>query len=212
MNEPAKDRSPLVWLALIFVPLFYALIRQPPWQWHYGLAASLHWVLASLVVAWAIWRLNGLSDIGLFRPLAIFVGFVVTICIAVGTQIALFQNEPLADWQWRSVLGLGRWSIAVTAITAGFCEELIYRGYMMNALKRNGSGAFVAMALSSLSFVFFHGLLPIPMLVAGFIISMFWAFLYHKTGVLWVTVFTHGLWDVFVLLTPWAALFGEQGT
>ena len=212
MNEPAKDRSPLVWFALIVVPLLYALIRQAPWQWHYGLAASLHWILASLVIGWAVSRLNGPSDIGLFRPVAIFLGFVATICVAVGTQIALFQNEPLADWQWRSVFGLGRWSIAVTAITAGFCEELIYRGYMMNALKRNGSGPFAAMALSSLSFVFFHGMLPVPMLVAGFIISMIWAFIYHKTGILWVTVFIHGLWDVFVLLTPWAAIFGEQGT
>ena len=49
------------------------------------------------------------------------------------------------------------------------------------------------------------------MLVAGFIISMIWAFIYHKSGNLWVTVFVHALWDVLVLLTPWGTLFGEQG-
>ena len=105
MNEPNEDRSPFVWIALIVVPLLYALIRQTPWQWHYGLAASLHWILASLAIVWAIWRLNGPSDIGLFRPVAIFVGFVATVCIAVGTQIALFQDKPLADWN--GVLSLG---------------------------------------------------------------------------------------------------------
>lgn len=109
-------------------------------------------------------------------------------------------------------MGLGRWSTAVTAITAGFCEELIYRGFMMTALKHNGSGTLVAMTLSSLSFAFFHGLLPVPMLVAGFVISMTWAFIYEKTGNLWVTVLIHGLWDVIILLTPWGALFANQGT
>lgn len=208
-KSPLKRKSPVVWIALIAVPLMYALVRQSPWQWQRGLAFTLHWSLAAAAIAWSFRSIGGPEAIGLLRPGLVFVAFVATICAAVGIEIGLFHDEPLVRWQSQDILGLGRWSIAVVGISAGFCEELVYRGYMMTALKRDGRSAFVAMALSSLSFVFFHGLLPAPFLVAGFILSLIWAFIYHKTGILWVTVFIHGLWDVLILLTPWAAFFGE---
>ena len=98
----------------------------------------------------------------------------------------------------------------LVAISAGFCEEVIYRGYMMTELKRAGQPAWVAMCLSSLSFLFFHGIPPLPMLIAGFIISMIWAAIYHKTSLLWVTIYIHALWDATVALVPWGSLSGNS--
>lgn len=100
---------------------------------------------------------------------------------------------------------LGRWGVILIAISAGFCEEVIYRGYMMTALKESGHPVWMAMILSSLSFVFFHGLLPVPFMVGGFIISMIWAAIYQKTSVLWCTIYIHGLWDATALLVPWGS-------
>ena len=45
------------------------------------------------------------------------------------------------------------------------------------------------MVLSSLSFVFFHGVPPVPFIVAFFVVAMIWAAIYHKTSVLWVTIY-----------------------
>ena len=99
--------------------------------------------------------------------------------------------------------GLGRWGVLVIAVSAGFCEEVIYRGYMMTALKRVGQPVWLAMTLSTLSFVLFHGLMPLPFLVGGFIIGMAWAAIYQKTANLWVTIWIHGFWNATVILVPW---------
>lgn len=99
MNPPAERKPPIVWGALIVVPLLYAAIRQTPWRWHYSLALTLHWILAAAVIAWTIRSLDGPKAIGLFGPTMSFVAFVATICAAVGLQIAMFHDKPLADWQ-----------------------------------------------------------------------------------------------------------------
>ena len=99
----------------------------------------------------------------------------------------------------------------VMAISAGFCEEVIYRGYMMTALKKIGQPVWSAMVLSSLSFVYFHGLLlPLPLVVAGFIIAMIWAAIVQRTSLLWTTIYFHAFWDASVTLVPWYALFGGE--
>lgn len=212
-NRVSLTRLIVVWIALFVVPLLYALNRQAaPWQWQYSLALLLHWGLTAAVFFWIYRCLQGPEHIGLRRPAIGFVLFACTVIAAVGMQITIYGDKPLAAWQFhQSFISFSRWTIAFTAITAGFCEELIYRGYMMTELKRQGQSPFSAMVLSSLSFVLFHGILPLPLMVAGFLIAMIWALIYHKTGVLWVSIFIHGLWDVLVLLTPWGALFTDQG-
>ena len=117
-----------------------------------------------------------------------------------------FGSTALDPWQKGLLIGFEPSSYMLVAISAGFCEETIFRGYMMNGLKRAGQPAWLAMALSSLSFIFFHGLLPWPMMVAGFVISMIWSALFHWTGILWVTIYFHALWDASVTLIPWSSL------
>ncbi len=72
----------------------------------------------------------------------------------------------------------------------------------MTALKRIGQPIWIAMSLSSISFVLFHGLLPIPFMLFGFVIGTIFAILYHKTRSLWVPVYAHALWDATVFLIP----------
>ena len=100
-----------------------------------------------------------------------------------------------------------RSGIVIMALSAGFCEEVIYRGYMMTALKTTGQPVWAAMVLSSLSFVFFHGWLPPPLLVSGFIIAMIWAAIVEWTSLLWTTIYIHAFWDASLTLIPWYALF-----
>ncbi|HIG28369.1 MAG TPA: CPBP family intramembrane metalloprotease [Verrucomicrobiales bacterium] len=119
--------------------------------------------------------------------------------------ILFFGSQPLAGWQYAQMRGLGRWGVIPIALSAGFCEELIYRGYMMTALKRAGHPVWLAMVLSTLSFVLFLGILPLPFLVAGFIIGMIWAAIYQKFSILWITIYIHAFWDATVMLIPWGA-------
>lgn len=200
----ALIRKSIVWIALFAVPFLYALARCTAWPWSLVLSLLLHWGLACTVLAWTSICLNGPQDIGLRRALPGFLCFVFVIGAYSSGLIVWFGSRPLADWQYHQ-MPLGRWGVILTAISAGFCEEVIYRGYMMTALKKAGQPVWAAMILSTISFVVFHGKLPIPFMLAFFIIGMIFAAMYHKTSILWVTIFVHGLWDATVLLIPMGA-------
>lgn len=198
-----------VWVALFAVPLLYYLSRMAPQSWHFWLGLSLHWIIAAMALVWAHRELPSPKGMGLnnvFSGFGCFVAVVVAYCVGINLW---FGQEELAFWQWSQIpKQLGRSGYFLAAISAGFCEEVIYRGYMMTALKRAGQKPWIAMVLSTLSFVFFHGWLPIPLLIAGFFIGMIWAAIAHKTSILWITIYFHAIWDVSALLIPWASLSG----
>ena len=186
-------------VALVVVPLCYAVVRllpQPGPLWTSGL---LHWGFALLVLR--VSKTAESPDIGLRHRRSRFLVFVVLIAGYCCGLNWLFDSQTLAEWQ-RAQMPFGRWGVVVTAMTAGFCEEIIFRGYMMTGLKHAGLPAWLAMILSSLSFVYFHGAPPVPLAVAFFVLTMIWAAIYHQTSVLWVTIYIHAFWDATVLLMP----------
>jgi membrane protease YdiL (CAAX protease family) len=44
------------------------------------------------------------------------------------------------------------------SFTAGFCEELVYRGFNIRALQGRNLRTWLAIGLATLSFVFMHGI------------------------------------------------------
>ena len=205
------NKKNIVWIVVIIVPLLYEFSRRiaPP-EWYLGIAFVLHWGLALTAILWlkAYWENS--EKLALKNPLKRFLTFVTVIIICGASVNLVLGDLPLEDWQWAQpgMSQFGRWGYLIAPVTAGFCEEVIYRGFMMNGLKKAGYPILLAMVASSISFVLFHGFtLPIPFLVGGFIISMIWAGIFQWTSNLWVTIFIHGLWDIAATLVPWKALF-----
>ena len=65
------------------------------------------------------------------------------------------------DWAtWQRVL-----LISFVPVTAGFCEELIWRGYIITRPEARGQRRWSAMLLSAVSFALIHGVLPGKLLV-----------------------------------------------
>lgn len=202
-----------IWASVLLIPLLYELLRRVAAEHYVYAALVLHWLLAVAALAWSKRVLGGPQDI---RLPSLFKGFACFAC-CIGLYCAVlnwtFGSTPLGDWQW-SLPGMTtfkRSGIVIMALSAGFCEEVIYRGYMMTALEKIKQPTWVAMVASSASFVFFHGMLPTPLLAAGFVIAMIWAAIVQRTSLLWVTVYFHAFWDASVALIPWYALFvGDQ--
>ena len=100
------------------------------------------------------------------------------------TAVKLFENAHPGIW-----LDL----MAVVAVTLGpFAEELIFRGFLFNALWKHmpfGAAALV----SSIVFGFAHGQIGgvAPLAAGGFVLAT----VYARTGSLWSSMISHGTFN-----------------
>jgi membrane protease YdiL (CAAX protease family) len=172
--------------------------------------------LLTLVIFWVVCKIRGStwSDFGLSRPKSwgrtILLGVAVTVGVAVvGTlllsliQLAL-PNAP-QDLSRMDVLrgNLGNMILNVAAIwfTAGFVEELLWRGYLMNRLiDLQGSSTKLAWAISLVVSAIIFGLGHtyqgpggvLRIMASGLVIGA--AFLITRRN-LWPVVFAHAVLD-----------------
>lgn len=102
---------------------------------------------------------RSLRDLGWLRP-APLRGWVAGILLGIATAAwglanpALGLSTPLAG-----ITDLALWRVAaglVAGLGAGFCEEVLFRGYAMTELKRLGHGPVAQVLLSSLLFGLAH--------------------------------------------------------
>ena len=144
-----------------------------------------------------------LGRLGAHEALTGFGGAIVmwVVVVAVGTlesgifgrqptqtDIRLFQNSAPSLWLYAMAL------VAVTL--APFAEELIFRGFVFNALWRHFS--FVASAITSgLLFGAAHGQVAgiIPLAAGGVVLAT----VYARTGSLWASMITHGSFNAITL-------------
>ncbi|HEU5138445.1 MAG TPA: type II CAAX endopeptidase family protein [Bacillales bacterium] len=91
------------------------------------------------------------------------------------------------------------WSGLILYILVGFAEEMFFRGYCITALQQTGRTWF-AVICSSLLFSFAHLGNPNASVVALaniFIVGLLFAFMYIKTGNLWMPIGFHISWNYF---------------
>jgi hypothetical protein len=98
--------------------------------------------------------------------------------------------ESLNTWQYIFMIGL-------KPITAGFCEELIWRGYIITRLEARGRSRRLAVLLSAVSFALIHGLFfPVKLLVT-FLIGIVTGLYYTRERNLVPLMVTHLIADVW---------------
>jgi membrane protease YdiL (CAAX protease family) len=105
----------------------------------------------------------------------------------------------------------GRHLFAPVSITAGVCEEIVYRGFMIAYFMTALDVSFwIAAALSSVAFGLAHAYQgPSGILRTGLVGALF-ALLYGLTGALWAPIAVHVLMDWFAGKIAVAA-FGSPG-
>jgi len=90
-----------------------------------------------------------------------------------------------------------------TCFTAGFCEELVYRGFIINSLVWKGMNKYISVVVASLPFVLIHGLSPFMSLgnfffyfVAGLVFGLIFIF----TKRLWIPMIIHMVFNLFQMM------------
>lgn len=204
-------------LVLILMPLAYLINSVSPWSnellyerdhsywfkaWYVILA--LHWL--NVIFAISPFTANpirfkdlnfGMSFQRFLIYSIIFFCFSICVCfyqerIGYGTQNTFLPN----NFQEHT------FSIFIS-FSAGFCEELIYRGFGLSVLISKGISKTSALIITSLSFLLMHGVNALlnPMyclFILGFSITM--GLIYFRVNLLWVTICIHIFFDFFIEL------------
>jgi membrane protease YdiL (CAAX protease family) len=86
------------------------------------------------------------------------------------------------------------------SLTAGFCEELVYRGFAISALRGRGMRAWQALIIASVSFVFVHGLAGVFAFPVYFTFGLLFGGLFLWRRTLAPGMCLHAAFDMFAIL------------
>jgi membrane protease YdiL (CAAX protease family) len=220
MNETDSNRRialPLwqVMLILIGLPVVYIVNSLMPWSIRllrhhdhsfffqfWGSIVVLHWSSVALVII-LLKRIGaGLPNIGLNLSL-LRIALMVGISIIVGATLIILRSAGIdhgsknPDVVSPATIG-ERYFWIFMSITAGFCEELVYRGFAIRALQGQNVRTWLSVCIATLSFVLMHGisvltLVPFTIIyVAGLIFSLLFLWRHSLLPVICV----HSLFDL----------------
>ena len=164
------------------------------------------WLIASMVLAAMYFNNDELDLVG-----AGFVSDVESMLLLVGACLAFLAainlvkpSKKMLDWLGRvyeRVLYLVpatpteyRWSLLLSA-TAGFCEELIFRGFLFEQLNMY-LGELWALLVTNLIFAFCHWGTGYKNALWSFGLGIAWSISYLQTGSLWFAICIHIVVDI----------------
>jgi membrane protease YdiL (CAAX protease family) len=185
------------------------------------------WLLTPVVLAWWFWSGRTIADVGLGVPggWAFWVGAVVVIAavVVLGRQVMVIRRSAEAQDQvreqisgWPEVCMITprdareRRMFILVSLTAGFCEELLYRAFLIWYLM-TWLSAPVAAAISAVVFGAAHCYLGWTGALRAAVAGLVFAVAYLVTGSLWVAVILHAALDIGSGLTMSAA-FDDEGS
>jgi membrane protease YdiL (CAAX protease family) len=138
-------------------------------------------------------------------------GFVVAFLIAGALQVVLTRRNPkLQDKTQKAFESLAfmlpvtseerAWFVLVS-VTAGICEEVLYRGFLIRYLSDGPwhFGLWIALAIASISFGLAHGYQGISGIIGTGLIGAVMAVIFLSTGSLWMPMALHAILDLRIL-------------
>jgi membrane protease YdiL (CAAX protease family) len=175
----------------------------------YRQAVVIQWGLSALVVAvWIVqrrlWAALGLKPVLSWGLLGVALGLAVIVLVLLRQhRAALASDEALAEVRSRmshlepmfpaSPEEL-RWFYRLS-MTAGVCEELLYRGYMIWYLS-HWTGLFQAAGIASLIFGVGHAYQGWRGVLGTTLLGAFLAGVFILTGSLYAAMLAHALMDI----------------
>jgi membrane protease YdiL (CAAX protease family) len=185
MSTEESDRTTVIILPLwqvvmvvVGLPVLYIVNSLLPWsvgliQWRehaffwqfWASIAVLHWSSFALVSILLMRAGRRLSDIGLqFSPFRVAVMVGIPAIVALVLMVLHKRAAPgsPSDPALPATMAERLFWIFIS-FTAGFCEELIYRGFSIRVLQGRNMRTWLAVGVATLAFFFMHG----PAVVIG---------------------------------------------
>lgn len=178
-------------------------ISSPLQSFALGMTTELALFLGVFIM-WVLVQKKRLREIGLqgngtgwqdafcglgLGALSMFVIFI----ILLGTGAIRVGNEwSNPDFSWSNLVYL------VIFIAVGFCEEFLFRGYLIKTLEDRGNSSWVIYMVSSILFSLAHmGNMDINSvaLLNIFLVGILFAYMFRVTGSLWMPIGFHISWN-----------------
>lgn len=175
---------PAIYIANSLMPWSVELLRRHNHAFFFQFWCSiafLHWCSVALIGMLLKRKGSVLKDIGLdLSPLRI--ALMIGVPVVIGGTLIMLRKMGI-DHGSKSPEVVSpftngeRWFWIFMSFTAGFCEELVYRGFAIRALQGLNIRTWLAILAATLSFVLMHGvsvLTSVPFViiyVAGLLFS-----------------------------------------
>ena len=137
----------------------------------------------------------------------IAVGLTVILTLLFIFQIKSFNKDPDAQkkfieqiafirWFMPENISQARYFILGLSVTAGICEELLFRGYLLNLFDQN-MPTYVAVILSSLAFGAGHIYQGISNVFKTTLLGVFMSCIYLLTDSIYLVIYLHIIIDAY---------------
>jgi membrane protease YdiL (CAAX protease family) len=227
---PAVVPLAVAWLALIvwFRLLGFGRLLRARGQERLGLyldfvVVSFGVVGAFFLITWVDWTLGGdeplsyvLADLRLTAP----IGFGSLIGVSALLRLAYFAVAVVSGWvsaffreaespyalALRPQTAVERFAwVTAMSPTAGFCEEVIFRGIALSVAFILGADVVIAVTMTSLLFALRHAVYGLTWTVGTMVLGVASAVAVLWSGSLWPAIIAHTLYDMtvyYVFETP----------
>jgi uncharacterized protein len=197
-------------LILLIAPLVSALLAKRGAQ---GGARAKHARYArTLLILWsmtalALWALRlhgqGPADVGLVPPRDPIAAYITVLAFLAGLTLLGLTGSRSADQTYAerirriAPLTIGDWFWYVPlALSAGMCEEFLYRGYALTLLSTLTSSLAVGVIVSTAAFGLAHAYQGRRGIIGTTIFGLFFALVFVYWGSLWPCIVGHALQDL----------------
>jgi membrane protease YdiL (CAAX protease family) len=207
----------LIWILVLIVGIpiaSYLTMRQEeifhlPRKSLYLSAAVSQWLLVLLTVLIGLTAPGGWDRLKAIAPSSFLAWTAVLVVVSLAGMGLALLSEIQGWWPGESrwVLHLlphtrqeKVWSVLLLAPTAGFCEELIYRGYLLSQLSRYLHSVDAAWAVSSAAFGLAHLYQKASGTLRAAALGALLTYPVIRLGTIYPSMATHFLIDVLALV------------
>lgn len=186
------------------------LLEQPAMRWaFYQQGALFQWLMVLLIMVSLWWSGAGPSAIGWssYAHLGFWCSLLALVLLSWLTVRRHRPRPGLSHWVRRLYGHVAhflptdqrsyRWGV-VMALTAGVCEELIYRGFLHHQLSM-WLPVWAAVLLTNVVFALTHYTTGLINMLGSFVLGVLFSVGYLLTGDLWLSMWLHVLIDLLAM-------------
>ncbi|MEM7086946.1 MAG: type II CAAX endopeptidase family protein [Bacteroidota bacterium] len=204
---------PLLWgLGIFRVPVssIFPDLQRPHFWTFFSSILILEWIAFLLIYRVTSSNMSVYLNINTAflrkKRYLLIISFIVICILSYFAPLYLYESIPSESvvlGRIGPVSNLERLAFVFLSLTAGICEEVIFRGYGISVLEKVFKNKLLPLVITSGAFMALHGIAFLPwfLLVQYFIVGMIFGYFFQKYRRLEILIIVHFLIDAIVAIS-----------